>query len=96
LSAGLTLLENLIRTIEGIIDIEQTKTERALNRAIFIASTGLATSGVTATLVSTQVKSPANDKNTMDILSATVWSILIPVLIICLIIKIPRRFFPRL
>lgn len=75
LSAGLRLLENAIKTIEGIIEIEQTKSDRALNRTIFIASTGLAASGVTATLVSTQVKSPANNKNTMPLEEATAWSI---------------------
>ncbi len=96
LSPGLTLLENLIRTIEGIIEIEQTKSDRALNTTIFIASTGLAASGVTATLVSTQVYSPQNDKNTMDLLMAIGLSVVIPALVILLVVKFSPRFRPRL
>ncbi|WP_449417791.1 hypothetical protein [Phormidium nigroviride] len=67
LSAGLTLLENAIKTIEGIINIEQTKSDRNLNMTVALASTGLATSGVTATLLSTQVSSPQNPNNPMPL-----------------------------
>ena len=38
LSSGLRLLENSVRTIEGIINIEQAKGDRALNETIFKAS----------------------------------------------------------
>jgi hypothetical protein len=38
LSSGLRLLENSVRTIEGIINIEQAKGDRALNETIFEAS----------------------------------------------------------
>lgn len=78
LSPGLTLLENLIRTIEGIINIEQTKSDRALSMTVGVASAGLAASGVTATVVSTQVYSPQNNQNTMSLLSGIWWSIGIP------------------
>jgi hypothetical protein len=50
LSPGLTLLENLNSTIQGIIDLEQTKSDRALDNTIAIASVGLAISGLTATV----------------------------------------------
>ncbi|HLO51171.1 MAG TPA: hypothetical protein VK211_22345 [Kamptonema sp.] len=98
LSAGLRLLENAIKTIEGIIEIEQTKSDRALNQTIFIASTGLAASGITATLVSTQVYSPQNKDNTMTLSSAILWSIGIPFLVIVsaiIFFSIPRFFRPR-
>jgi len=95
LKPDLTLIENLISTLRGIIDIQQTKSDRALNTTIFIASAGLATSGVTATLVSTQVYSPQNDKNTMDLLMAILLSIVIPVLVVFFVFKISRRFLPR-
>lgn len=97
LSPGLTLLENLIRTIEGIIDIEQTKSDRALNWTIFIASVGLATSGVASSIISTQVKPPANAEKLFSPNAAFWLSIgigLVP-LIPFLIFKIPRRFRPR-
>jgi hypothetical protein len=38
LNSGLRLLENSVRTIEGIINIEQAKGDRALNETIFEAS----------------------------------------------------------
>jgi hypothetical protein len=54
LSAGLKLLENLIRNIEGIVQIEQTRSERNLTFIVGVAGVGLAASGVTATIISTQ------------------------------------------
>jgi len=98
LSAGLRLLENAIKTIEGIIEIEQTKSDRALNTTIFIASAGLATSGVAASIISTQVKSPANLENFFSPNVAFWISIgigLVP-LIPFLILKFYRRFLRRL
>ncbi|MCM0591800.1 MAG: hypothetical protein KA716_16915 [Gloeotrichia echinulata DEX184] len=50
LSPGLTLLENLNSTIQGIIDLEQTKSDRTLDNTIAIAGVGLAISGLTATV----------------------------------------------
>ncbi|MDC0834710.1 hypothetical protein POG22_17120 [Geitlerinema sp. CS-897] len=54
LSSGLTLLDNLIRNIEGVIQIEQTKSDRKLNVTIGIASVGLATSALAVTVATTQ------------------------------------------
>jgi len=50
LSPGLTLLQNLNSTVQGIIDLEQTKSDRALDNTIAIAGVGLAISGLTATV----------------------------------------------
>lgn len=97
LSAGLRLLENAIKTIEGIIEIEQTKSDRALNTTIFIASVGLATSGVASSIISTQVKPPANAEKFFSPNAAFWLSIgigLVP-LIPFLIFKVSRRFRPR-
>ncbi|WP_449419611.1 hypothetical protein [Phormidium nigroviride] len=82
---------------EGIIEIEQTKSDRALNTTIFIASVGLATSGVASSIISTQVKSPANPENFFSPNAAFWLSIgigLVP-LIPFLIFKISRRFRRR-
>jgi hypothetical protein len=54
LSAGLRLLENAIKTIEGIIQLEQTKSDRALSETVAIATVGLGVSAITATVASTQ------------------------------------------
>ncbi len=54
LSAGLKLLENPIRNIEGIVQIEQTRSEGNLTFMVGVAGLGLAASGVTASVISTK------------------------------------------
>jgi hypothetical protein len=61
LSAGLKLLENLSRNIEGIVEIEQTRSERSLTFMVGVAGIGLAASGVTASVISS--KPPNNYKD---------------------------------
>ncbi|MFB8795162.1 MAG: hypothetical protein U7126_13290 [Microcoleus sp.] len=60
LSAGLRLLENAIETIEGIIEIERAKSDRALNLTIGAVGVGIATSGVAASVYAGQIKPPQN------------------------------------
>ncbi|NES95822.1 MAG: hypothetical protein F6K32_11420 [Desertifilum sp. SIO1I2] len=60
LSPGLRGRDTFINTIRGMVDIEQAKSDRNLNYIIAGASIGLATSGVTATILSTQVYQPEN------------------------------------
>jgi hypothetical protein len=48
LSAGLKPLENFIKTIGGIIEIERTKNERTLNQTVAIASVGISTAALAA------------------------------------------------
>ncbi len=55
---GLTLLENLIRTIEGTIDIYKTAGERRLNLTVASVGTGLAASSVVIGAIAT--KPPPN------------------------------------
>ncbi|MDJ0733098.1 MAG: hypothetical protein QNJ47_03280 [Nostocaceae cyanobacterium] len=54
LTPGLTLLQNLNSTIEGIITLEQTKSDRQLNNSIAIAGVGLATSQVASAVILAQ------------------------------------------
>ncbi|MBD1920117.1 hypothetical protein H6F77_03165 [Microcoleus sp. FACHB-831] len=97
LTPGLTLLENLIRTIQGIIDIEQTKSDRALNYTIAIASFGLGLSGVTATIISTQLASPKDPPEKINPISQSYafgWSIA-PLAIAAIIWGVRRFLRPR-
>lgn len=55
---GLTLLENLNSTLQGIIDLEQTKSDRALDNTIALVGIALAISGLTATAISVQQPQP--------------------------------------
>ena len=50
-SASLTLLENTIKTIEGIIQLEQTKRDRHLNETIFVVSAGIGTASASASSI---------------------------------------------
>lgn len=77
LTAGLRLLENAIQTIEGIIEIERAKGDRALNvtiGAVGAVGVGIATSGVVASTYASQIKSPASSENTMDVNVVLGWS----------------------
>jgi len=51
LSPKLTLMENTIKTIQGMIDIEQTKSDRTLNSTIAVAGIGLATSQIAVAVI---------------------------------------------
>lgn len=71
LSPGLTLLENLITTIKGSIEIHQAASDRALNSTLQYASAGLAASGIMATIVSKKVSPKQKD---MSVAEAFGWS----------------------
>ena len=65
--AELTLLENLIKTIEGIIaleqakqNVEQSKRDRQLNQTVAIAGIGLATSQIASAVILAQPPDPKN------------------------------------
>ena len=58
LSPAQKSLENSVRNIEGIINIEQAKSDRNLNQTIFVVGTGLGTSQVAASIIVAQF--PAN------------------------------------
>ncbi|AFZ15259.1 hypothetical protein Cri9333_4477 [Crinalium epipsammum PCC 9333] len=56
LSTGLTLLENLIKTIEGISNIEQTKSDRQLENLIAATGVGVGTASIIASTFPTVVQ----------------------------------------
>lgn len=94
LTAGLRLLENAIETIKGIIDIEQAKSDRTLNATIAIVGAGLATSGVAASIISTQVSNP-EPANAMPPYPAFWLSVaigILPVAIGMIFLAVKRRF----
>jgi hypothetical protein len=66
-------LENAIKTIEGISEIERAKTDRDLNVTIGAVGVGIAFSGVYASTYATQIKSPASPQKSMDV-NAVFWS----------------------
>ncbi|MBD2353897.1 hypothetical protein H6G41_04555 [Tolypothrix sp. FACHB-123] len=74
-SPGLTLVENYIKTIQGIIDLEQSKSDRTLNTTIAIAGIGLATSQIASAVILVEV--PANKNPTAYRLEAFIWSLVI-------------------
>lgn len=55
---GLTLLENLIRTLDGIATIRRTERDRTLDRTVASAGIGLAVSSVTATFLVSRSQPP--------------------------------------
>jgi len=61
LQAVLTILENLTRTIDTLVNIERTKVESQQNTTIAIAGLGLAASSAFAGITATQVYQPNND-----------------------------------
>ncbi|NEO99284.1 MAG: hypothetical protein F6K58_11490 [Symploca sp. SIO2E9] len=74
LSPGLTLLQNLNSTIQGIIELEQTKSDRALNNTIAVAGFGLATSGIAVTILIEQYPPP---KETLFLQTRAFWGSLL-------------------
>jgi hypothetical protein len=65
LHQGLRVLENLLQSIRGKIQIEQTKSQqeqiesdRQLNTTIQVFGTGLASASIAAAILSTQVRQP--------------------------------------
>ncbi|MBW4561618.1 MAG: hypothetical protein KME32_10775 [Mojavia pulchra JT2-VF2] len=59
-SPGLALMENYIKTIQGIIDLEQTKSDRTLNTTIAIAGIGLATSQIASAVILAEIPKNKN------------------------------------
>ncbi|MEB3181932.1 MAG: hypothetical protein VKL59_23290 [Nostocaceae cyanobacterium] len=48
-------MENTIKTVQGIIDIERTKSDRQLNHTVAIAGVGLATSQIASAAILAQL-----------------------------------------
>ncbi|WP_336230414.1 hypothetical protein [Scytonema sp. PRP1] len=91
LNPGLTLLQNLNSTVQGIIDLEQTKSDRTLNNTIAIAGVGLATSQIASAVILTQDK-PNSDVTLFYRTQAFLWSLGIGVIAIMLTLIVLRIF----
>ncbi|VXD22495.1 conserved hypothetical protein [Planktothrix serta PCC 8927] len=91
LNSGFKLLENAIKTIEGIISIEQTKSDRNLNLTIGVVGTALTMSGVTASVLSAQPEPPKSHGDFSFMASPTFFISSLPVLISVIILL--YRFF---
>ncbi|RCJ37940.1 hypothetical protein A6770_14240 [Nostoc minutum NIES-26] len=78
LSPGLTLLQNLISTIQGTIDIYQAKRDRNLENFIGSAGIGLATSQIASSVLVAQF--PPHSKTPFFLTTAFGWSVVTGVL----------------
>lgn len=74
LSPGLLLVENSIKAVESLNQIEQTRSDRRLNTTLTIASVGVATSAVVATVV---VAEPPQNRHPLEFQVTTIWGSLI-------------------
>lgn len=54
INSRLTLMENTIKTVQGIIDLERAKSDRQLNQTVAIAGIGLAISQVASAVILSQ------------------------------------------
>lgn len=72
LTPGLIVLQNLTSTIGGIIDLEKAKNDRALNNTVAIAGVGLAVSGVTVS-VATSNHAPTSYKDLTFLATPPFW-----------------------
>lgn len=69
LSPGLLLVENSIKAVESLNQIEQTRSDRRLNTTLTIASVGVATSAVVATVV---VAEPPENRHQLEFQVTTI------------------------
>ena len=95
LGAGLTILENLTRTLDSLVNIERTKAEQQRTKAeegqntiIAIAALGLAVSSSVASLVSTQVRQTkdADSSSRIPVLEGFGWTAVISLGILVVVV----------
>jgi hypothetical protein len=72
IASRLTLMENTIKTVQGIIDIERTKNERTLNSTIAIAGVGLATSQLASAVILAEIPDKYKD-NALGYQTSVFW-----------------------
>jgi hypothetical protein len=94
---GLTAVQNLSGTIQGIIQLEQTKSDRILDQTIALVGVGLAISGLTATVVTQYLPKPKHEYS-----SGYDFTVLLsPAFIVSFLVSLPflliliYRFFRR-
>ena len=69
LSPGLLLVENSIKAVESLNQIEQTRSDRRLNTTLTIASVGVATSAVVAPVI---VATPPPNRHQLEFQITTI------------------------
>lgn len=67
INSRLTLMENTIKTVQGIIDLERTKSDSQLNQTVAIAGIGLAISQVASAVILSQP--PEKQPNIQDVIN---------------------------
>lgn len=87
---GLTLLQNLNSSIQGIVDLEQTKSDRKLNTTIALAGVGLATSQIASAVILAEI--PKNKDSLTYQTSTFFWSLGIGAVAVILTWFILSRF----
>lgn len=92
-SSRLALMENTIKTIQGIIDLEKAKSERSLDTTIALAGIGLSLSGLTASAISAK-QPPITSYKDFSFIDTPVffWSLIFSApFLIALIFRLIRR-----
>ncbi|MBE9226297.1 hypothetical protein IQ264_12775 [Phormidium sp. LEGE 05292] len=93
-SSTAKVLESQINIIRGMIDLDKKESDRTLTNTIIIASTGLATSSITASIISQKLPSPTAKSNAITVEQAFGLSIgigLVGVAIAYLILRLFRK-----
>ena len=89
----LALMENTVKTIQGIIDLEKAKSQRSLDITIALAGIGFAMSGLTATAISAKQPPITSYKDLSFITTPVfVWSLIFSApFLVALICRLIRR-----
>ncbi len=89
----LALMENTVKTIQGIIDLEKAKSQRSLDTTIALAGIGFAISGLTATAISAK-QPPITSYKDLSFITTPVffWSLIFSApFLVALIFRLIRR-----
>ena len=86
-------MENTVKTIQGIIDLEKAKSQRSLDITIALAGIGFAMSGLTATAISAKQPPITSYKDLSFITTPVfVWSLIFSApFLVALICRLIRR-----
>jgi hypothetical protein len=98
ISSRLTLMENTIKTTQGIIDIERAKSDRTLNGTIAIVGVGLGSSQLASAVILAQIPEPYKNNPLSYQTSVILWSLLfgsLGALGTYFIVRLLRRFIGR-
>ncbi|MFB2834517.1 hypothetical protein [Floridanema evergladense] len=86
------ILESQISIIQGIIDLDKRKNDRTLTNTIIIASTGLAASSITASIISQKLPSPTAKSKSISVEQAFGLSVGIGLIAVAIAYVILRLF----